>query len=116
MLPARLLAYSLCGRQLVPRYLTPRDEPWIRELLGELDGLVGRTAREVDEAFGGRIAASSTFRGVASKTVAGVWHVGRKIWQTSCTAAVRPSRIRSVVFELAIRTGGDRKKSSRGFP
>jgi predicted nuclease of restriction endonuclease-like RecB superfamily len=104
MLPIRLLAYSLRGRELVPHYLAQRDEPWVREVLGELDGLTGKTVSEAEDVFA-RVSESSQLAHVPSRTLKGVWHVGSRLWAPECRAAASPPRVRDVVFTRSARGG-----------
>ena len=108
MLPARFLTYSDRARQLVPHYLAANDEPWVREIMSELDSLVGKTALEIDEAFSGRISEAARAAKVPSRTLCGLWHVCLRIWTLKSVAVARPSRVRSVVFDMAA-TSPDRE-------
>ncbi|HEV8245930.1 MAG TPA: hypothetical protein VGP93_09175, partial [Polyangiaceae bacterium] len=49
MLPRKLLASSapLCGTEIVPRYLTEQDQPWLRALIEQYRRAVGRQRREL---------------------------------------------------------------------
>ena len=51
MLPADLLLITAREGHLsraAPRYLTGRDEVWVRAVIDRFDGYVGRTVRERD--------------------------------------------------------------------
>lgn len=48
MLPKRLLRARRNGRDLVPRYLDERDQPWLRALIDTYRAFVGRRRRELD--------------------------------------------------------------------
>jgi len=102
MLPARLLVYSLRGGELIPHYLIPRDEPWVRDVMSELDSLIGKTALDIDEAFSGRISDAARVARVPARTVKGLWQICLRIWKLKSMAAARPSRVRSVVFDFAV--------------
>ena len=108
MLPARFLTYSHHGGQLVPHYLAPPDEPWVREVISELDSLVGKTALEIEKAFSERISEAARTGNVPSRTICGLWHVCLRIWTLKSVATTRPSRVRSVVFDAAA-TSSDRE-------
>ncbi len=104
MLPAKLLAFSVQGGTLVPRYLTERDDVWVREILEDLDGLVGRTASEVSESFAGRVMDRARRSGAHPRAVAGIWHACSRIWTLRTSAPLRPEHVREAVFEEAART------------
>jgi predicted nuclease of restriction endonuclease-like RecB superfamily len=88
---------------LVPRYLTERDDVWVREVLEDLDGLVGREAREVAAAFTGRVLETARSGGASPKAIAGVWHVCSRIWELRTRAPLRPRVVRRTAFEEGAR-------------
>jgi hypothetical protein len=103
LLPAALLAFRRHGGSVVPCYLTERDDVWVRQVLEELDGLVGRTARDVAEAFGTRVMDRTRVAGASGRTVEGIWHVCSRIWTLRVSAPLRPERVREAVFEESAR-------------
>ncbi|WP_394831619.1 DUF790 family protein [Pendulispora rubella] len=101
MLPARLLVYSFRGGELVPQYLTARDEPWVREVMTDLDALVGTKALDVDNALSARLSEIARTARVPRRTLHGLRHVCSRAWTLKSVAALPPSRLRSVVFDIA---------------
>src|SRR5690349_11988761 len=59
LLPRNLLAYGVAGGRVLPHYLGESDEPWVRELIDELDALVGRTQGDADRILAQRLRALS---------------------------------------------------------
>jgi len=104
LLPAKLLAFRVHGGALVPQYLTERDDVWVRGILEDLDGLVGRTASEVSEIFEAHVMDRARRAGAHPRAVAGIWHVCSRLWALRASAPVRPERAREAVFEESART------------
>jgi uncharacterized protein len=102
MLPSRLLD---CERtddgRVVPRWLLPRDEPWLRELVHEASAAGGRAAAEVDERLVESVAPIARRHGAGRRLVEAVWAVERRRWSLRTASPVPPRTIRRVVFELA---------------
>ena len=98
-----MLAFSLHRGWLVPSYLSERDDVWVRELLEEIDALVGLTASEVAAAFGRHAVERARAAGAAPRAVAGVWHVCSRIWELQTIAPLKPERVRQAVFEEGAR-------------
>lgn len=103
LLPAALLAFRRHGGSLVPSYLTERDDVWVRLVLEELDGLVGRTAQDVAETFRTRIGERACAAGASARAVEGIWHVCSRIWTLRMNAPLRPERVREAVFEERVQ-------------
>jgi uncharacterized protein len=103
LLPAALLAFRRHGGSVVPSYLTERDDVWVRQLLEELDGMVGRSAREVDEAFDRCVMDRARRAGARPQAAAGIWHVCSGIWEFRTIAVIKPERARQTVYEEGIR-------------
>src|SRR5437868_9071879 len=101
LLPRSLLAYELHAGRVAPHYLEPRDEPWIRSLIDELDALVGRTQGDADRILGARVRGLSVEHRVPIAAVSAVRHLLEKQWRHEIEAAAPPVEIRRVVFELA---------------
>ena len=101
MLPDRLIPYREHEGRLLPHWLLPRDEVWLREMVDEIDALAGATANEADARV-----LDATFRlarvhGVNRRVVEAVWHVERRRHATRVDAPLPPERIRRVLFDLA---------------
>ncbi len=103
MLPAALLAFKVHRGSVVPSYLTERDDVWVREVLDARDGLVGRTAHDVAEAFAQRVMERAREAGAPARAVAGIWHVCARVWKLRMCAPLRPERVREAVFEESVR-------------
>ena len=102
-MPKGLLAYRRAGRSVVPSYLTERDDVWVRDVIEELDGLVGRTAREVDAAFQERVVNRARAAGAPACAIEGIWHLGLRTWALRMQAPFHPERVREAVFEERVR-------------
>ena len=46
--PLSRAPYTVAGGEVVPHYLTERDHPWLRDLLGEFDAFVNRPRRKLE--------------------------------------------------------------------
>ncbi len=101
MLPRSVLSFGIRDDTVVPRYLTHRDEVWVRELMGELDALVGRTHGEADRVLGQKLATFAAVHGAPVSAVGAVRYLLQKLWRTEVASPVPPADIRRVVFELA---------------
>ena len=102
MLPLRLLDMERTedGR-LVPRWLLPRDDPWLSELVAESRAAEGGVAEDVDDRIVETVARSARRHGIQRRTVAAVWSLERRRWSLRTRAPVSPKEIRRVVFALA---------------
>src|SRR5262245_56366048 len=89
---------------LVPRYLTPRDEPWIRLLVGEVDGFVGRPAALLDAELPQRVTALAFEHGVGPRTALGLTRVLARCWARRIDAPKPPAAIRRSAFEAAAQS------------
>lgn len=102
MLPSR---HVDCERtedgRVIPRWLLPRDEPWLRELVHEASAAGGRPASEVDERIVEIVAPVARRHGAGRRLVEAVWTVERRRWSLRTAAPVPPRTIRRIVFELA---------------
>ena len=102
MLPAALLSTTTgdAARTFaVPRYLTARDEPWVRAALDEFDAFVGRTVAERDAALPGRVRAIAREHGVSPRAADGVAHVLRRRFKAVVQSPIPPAEARRVAFE-----------------
>jgi predicted nuclease of restriction endonuclease-like RecB superfamily len=103
LLPTALLAYRRIGGAVAPSYLTERDDVWVREVLEELDALIGRTAREVAAAFHSRVLDRARRAGASPRTVEGIWRLALRVWTLRMQAPRHPERVREAVFEERVR-------------
>lgn len=102
MLPSRLLdCERTADGRVVPRWLRPRDEPWLRELVHEASAAEGRAAAEADERIVETVAPVARRHGVGKRLVAAVWTVERRRWSLRTASPVPPAKIRRLLFELA---------------
>ena len=104
MLPAELLlaTFREPGRA-VPRYLTARDDPWVRAVVQDFDAYVGRTVRERDAELPDRVRAVAREHGVLSRAADGVAAVLARRFRAKVDTQLDPASVRSVVFEEAGR-------------
>jgi predicted nuclease of restriction endonuclease-like RecB superfamily len=101
VLPESMLRVVLSGEHAIPAWLTSRDEPWVRALIGEMDGLAGCTFADFQEALNARLIPMSCSWGAAPGAVRGVAHLMSKMWTASVVASAPPAEIRQILFELA---------------
>ncbi|MBI2392050.1 MAG: DUF790 family protein [Deltaproteobacteria bacterium] len=101
MLPAHLLPLAEVEGLATPRYLTARDEVWIRAVLDVFDAFVGRTIRARDAQLPQRVRALARQHGVADKIAEGVTAVLMKKTRSEIVAAVEPRAARRIVFPCA---------------
>lgn len=115
MLPRRLLdCERTADGRIVPRWLLPRDEPWLRELVHEASAAVGRAAAEVDERLVEVVAAVARRHGARRRLVEAAWAVERRRWSLRTSAPVPPRKIRKVVFELAAERSREEALATAG--
>lgn len=102
MLPSRLID---CERtedgRVIPRWLFPRDAPWLRELALEAATAAGRPMGAVTNRLLETVTPVARRHRAGRRTVEAVWTVERKRWGTRVDSPVPPREIRRVVFELA---------------
>jgi predicted nuclease of restriction endonuclease-like RecB superfamily len=106
MLPtAHLVVTSLDahGGRVAPRYLTARDEPWVRAALDRFDAFVGRTVAERDAEIGEAFRVLARDHGVHRVAAEGLAHVLVGRFPARIDAAIDPERARAVVFDEAGR-------------
>lgn len=108
MLTDAQLSFDLTddGRVL-PRWLSSRDEVWVRAFIEQMRACAGRPAEEMDEHLREVGAALALRQGRAPRVAAGVWQVERRHWKTTTGTRADPSRVRAVTFELASRLPKD---------
>jgi len=103
MLPTRLLSWRRThDGGVVPGWLAPRDEVWLRELAREADASEDRRADFADERILDCVAPLAQRHGRARRVVEAVWRIERRRWKSRVDAPLPPERIREVVFELAV--------------
>jgi predicted nuclease of restriction endonuclease-like RecB superfamily len=122
MLPLHLLAYSLRDGTLHPHYLTPRDAPWVRLLIDELDALTGRTQGDATRILSPKSQQIAADYATPVAAVRAVQHILQGVWRahpaTSPASAFRSARvssrkIRRVVFELGADASTPREEVIR---
>ncbi len=102
MLPTRLLSYRRTDDgALLPRWLTARDEVWLRELASEADASDGRSVDAAVERILDRVAPIARQHGSTRRVVEAVWLIERRRWTSRVDAPISPEKIRRVVFDLA---------------
>ena len=95
---AHELAFVIREGALIPRYLTARDEPWIRLLMHEVDAFVGRSAAELDASLPERERVLSVQHGVTPRVLLGVRKILEGIWRARVHAEVTPREARAAAF------------------
>ncbi len=101
MLPDRLIPYREHEGNLLPLWLEPRDEVWLRELVDEAAACEGATADEADARIVETSFRLARLHGVSRRVVEAVWWVERRRYATRIDAPVPPEQIRRVLFDLA---------------
>lgn len=101
MLPLRLLDVEIRDGRILPRWLGPRDEPWIGAVLTAFDALVGQPASAEDEVWRRILFGIAAKWEVPTRTVGLTYALERKRWTTRVVAPIDPERARDVTFELA---------------
>jgi predicted nuclease of restriction endonuclease-like RecB superfamily len=105
MIPEKLLSVDISGDGVRPRWLSARDEVWVRKLLDESDGLQGRTIDDAERA------AAEPVAGAPPRAVAAVRLVLAKFRRSEVVAAASPPAVRRAVFDEAGRIGATREDS-----
>lgn len=102
MLSAALVraAVEHSDAQIVPRYFTERDHPWLRALLDEYERYAGRRRAELAE----RLAEPLGVRCPKAKLRIAV-RVLDRLLRSSPVSGVRPRRVRSAVFRARAASG-----------
>lgn len=109
MLPAHQLSLEQSEGHATPRYLTPRDEVWLRAVLDAFDAFVGRTVAQRDEGLPARVRQIARQHGVPERVVDGVMTVLMRKYKTTVVAAVDPVVARRVaIAEAAANRAPDR--------
>ncbi len=106
MLPAdQLLVTSREGRpgRASPRYLSARDEVWVRAVVDAFDAFVGRSVGERDRELPDRVRAIAREHGVSSRAADGVAHVLSRRFKSEVATPLDPTSVRALTFEEAAR-------------
>lgn len=101
MLPAHQLSLEPSDGYATPRYLTARDEVWVRAVLDVFDGFVGRTVGERDDLLPPRVRNIAREHGVAERVADGVTTVLLRKYKSSVVAPIEPTVARRIVFAEA---------------
>lgn len=102
MLPPAYLSYRRRADGVVePRWLEPRDEPWLRELLAVTSALAGQRVSVAKPRLGSALGAVAERHGASRRVVQGVWLVERRRWRALVASKRPPPEIRKVLFPLA---------------
>jgi predicted nuclease of restriction endonuclease-like RecB superfamily len=108
MFPRRLLDVRRgADGTLVPRWLTARDEVWLRELAAEAAASGGRRVGAGDARILDVVAPIAQRHGVGRRTVEAVWRAELRRWTSRVEAPLAPPCIRRVVFDLAAERSRD---------
>jgi uncharacterized protein len=103
MLQDRLLSFRrLEGERVAPRWLTSRDEVWLRALVDETEAFAGRSADAADERVREAVIPVARLHGAGARAVLGVWCVERRRWKKRVASTVPPEQIRRTLFALAV--------------
>lgn len=106
MLPADLLLVtSREGRpgRASPRYLSGRDEVWVRAVVDASDAYVGRTVGERDAELPNRVRSIAREHGVSARAADGVAYVLSRRFKSEVDAKLDPAKVRTVTFEEGAR-------------
>jgi hypothetical protein len=86
-----------------PRYLTARDEVWVRTVVDAFDAYVGRTTGEREAELPERVRAIAHEHGALARSADGVAHVLRRRFKSRVDTGLSPAHVRAVTFEEAAR-------------
>jgi predicted nuclease of restriction endonuclease-like RecB superfamily len=106
MLPENLIYVDEVLDGVRPRWLAARDEVWVRALLAELDGHVGRSVEDAE-----RTLDALTLPGAPPRAAAGMRAVLARLWKSTVVAAAPPTAVRRAVFDEAARPGISREQA-----
>jgi hypothetical protein len=102
MLPTRLLSWQRANDgDVVPTWLTPRDEVWLRELVAEAGASDGRRVDAAAERILDCVTPLALQHGRSRRVVEAIWLLERRRWRSRIDAPAAPERIRQVLFDLA---------------
>jgi predicted nuclease of restriction endonuclease-like RecB superfamily len=100
LLPKPLLQFKREGTTIAPVWLTPEHDEWLETIIESLVSCEGLSSSDADACVD-QLAFAARSRGIASATVAGVWHVLRGFSRTEVDARVEPKELRAELFALA---------------
>lgn len=106
MLPIALLSTTrgdAARSFVVPRYLTGRDEPWLRAAIDLFDGYVGRTVAEREADLRVKVREIARRHGASPRAADGVAHVLRRVFKAAVKSPLDPTEARRITFEEAGR-------------
>jgi predicted nuclease of restriction endonuclease-like RecB superfamily len=86
-----------------PRYLTARDEVWVRDVIDRFDAYVGRSVRQRENELPDKVRLVARQHGVSVRAADGVAHVLERRFETKIDTRLDPKIVRSIVFEEAGR-------------
>ena len=89
-------AFDVAGGEIIPRYVTEKDYPWLRALLEEYERYVGRRRAELDA----RLASPLLTRCPKAKLRVAL-HVIDRLARARTQSAIAPRRARAAVFRAA---------------
>lgn len=109
MLPRALLQVSsrIEGDRIVPHYFTARDEPWLRALMDEYAGFVGRKQTELHERLREPLA-TRTPKFKLQIAIQVLDALSRARARARPTAAVAPKEARAALFRAAAHSYAER--------
>jgi uncharacterized protein len=106
------LAFVLRDQAILPRYLTLRDDVWLRLLISEIDAFVGRPVGALEAALPEREAHIAAEHGIAPRIVRGARKVLLSLHPTGIESRVRPREARSVAFASAAARGAREREAA----
>lgn len=106
MLPKPLLQSRREGTTVTPAWLADEHDEWLETIIESLVSCEGLASADADACVD-QLAFAARSRGIASATVAGVWHVLRSFSRTEVDARVDPKELRAELFTLATTTTVD---------
>jgi hypothetical protein len=113
LLPSDLLVADRAGAYDRPRYLMPRDAPWVREIASFFADLAGTPRRSLDDIWRARIEPSAVRGGASWVAARGIRLVLEKHLGFDLRAAADPRAIREHLF-LARGAGQTREAALAG--
>jgi hypothetical protein len=99
------LCFDRRGEAVIPRYLTARDEVWIRALLEAFQSAAGLREDAASRVVADAASSIERAHQVWSRRIAGVRAVLERLWHIRTRARVPPRDARRCLFEEAARLG-----------
>jgi predicted nuclease of restriction endonuclease-like RecB superfamily len=106
LIPPRLIVADVHEDTVLPRYLGTRDEVWVRAIVAELDGCVGRPAAEVEAHLAACGARLASMHGIAGRVMAGIRHELAGTWCWRVESRIPPVLARRQLFHAGARSEG----------